>query len=115
MRRWCVAVLTAVALTTVAAASSHRSDFHLEEATLVDINAAMDSGTLTSEQLVKLYLARIAAYEDGGPKLNAILTLNPKAIETAIALDKERKSKGPRGPLHGVPVLLKDNIDTFDM
>jgi len=96
-------------------ASDKTHVFHLEEATLADINAAMAAGTLTSEQLVKQYLARIAAYEDGGPKLNAILTLNPKAVEMAIALDKERKTRGPRGPLHGVPVLLKDNIDTFDM
>ena len=61
------------------------------------------------------YLARIAAYEDSGPKLNAIITVNPRALETAAALDAERRSRGPRGPLHGIPVLLKDNIDTVDM
>jgi amidase len=91
------------------------AQFRLEEATIADIQSAFDSGVLTSEKLVQLYLARIAAYEDGGPKLNSIITLNPKATETAAALDKERKTKGPRGPLHGIPVLLKDNVDTFDM
>lgn len=60
-------------------------------------------------------LARIEAYDNQGPKLNAVITLNPKALETARALDAERKSKGPRSPLHGIPVLLKDNYDTFDM
>jgi amidase len=110
----CVVILTAaLMLETAIAAPVHT--FKLEEATIAEINAAFDSGALTSEKLVKLYLARIAAYEDGGPKLNSILALNPKAVETAAALDKERKAKGPRGPLHGIPVLLKDNVDTFDM
>ena len=89
--------------------------FNLEEASVNDMREAMDAGALTSKQLVQLYLARIAAYEDGGPKLNAIITLNPNALSTAEALDQERKNRGPRGPLHGIPVLLKDNIDTFDM
>jgi amidase len=91
------------------------AQFRLEEATVADIQSAFASGVLTSEKIVKLYLARIAAYEDGGPKLNSIISLNPKAVETAAALDRERKEKGPRGPLHGIPVLLKDNVDTFDM
>ena len=89
--------------------------FKLEEATIDDIRKAMDAGALTSEQLVKMYLARIAAYEDGGPTLNSIITINPNALKEAAALDAERKTKGSRGPLHGIPVLLKDNIDTFDM
>lgn len=89
--------------------------FKLEEATIADINRAFDAGALTSKQLVQLYLNRISAYEDRGTFLNAITTINPKALETAAALDKERKLKGPRSPLHGIPVLLKDNIDTFDL
>jgi len=89
--------------------------FTLEEATVDDITKAMDAGALSSEQLVRLYLARIAAYEDGGPTLNAIITLNPNALKEAATLDRERKMRGRRGPLHGIPVLLKDNIDTFDM
>jgi amidase len=87
----------------------------LANATIADINAAFDAGTLTSEKLVSLYLARIAAYDDAGPKLNAVLALNPKALEQARALDRERKAKGPRSKLHGIPVLLKDNIDTRDL
>jgi amidase len=89
--------------------------FHLEEATVAGIRAAMDTGLLTSERLVDLYLARIAVYEDGGPKLSSILTLNPRARDVARALDAERRSRGARGPLHGIPVLLKDNVDTVDM
>lgn len=89
--------------------------FNIEEATIADIQKAVDEGTLTYEALVRMYLARIAAYDDGGPKLNAVLTVNPDALTTAVMLDKERKTKGKRSPLHGIPVLLKDNVDTVDM
>jgi amidase len=118
LRRTVVLTLAAAALNIAVpafAAAPAPTSFKLEEATVADIDAAMDAGLITSEKLVQLYLARIAAYEDGGPKLNSILTLNPKALETAKALDAERKAKGPRGPLHGIPILLKDNVDTFDM
>lgn len=87
----------------------------LSEATLADIDAALDAGTLTSEKLVELCLARIKAYDEAGPKLNAILALNPKALDEARALDRERKARGRRSPLHGIPVVLKDNIDTADL
>ena len=87
----------------------------LSNATIADINAAFDAGTLTSEKLVALCLARIAAFDEAGPKLNAILALNPKALDEARALDRERKTKGRRSPLHGIPVVLKDNIDTADL
>jgi amidase len=83
--------------------------------TIADINHAFDTGALTSEKLVQLCLARIQAYDRQGPSLHAVLTLNPKALETARALDAERKAKGPRSPLHGIPVVLKDNYNTFDM
>ncbi len=89
--------------------------FNLEQATINDINAAFDAGALSSEQLTQLYLNRIDAYDDSGPNINSILTTNPDALETAAALDRERQSTGPRSPLHGIPVLLKDNIDTFDL
>lgn len=89
--------------------------FSLQEATIADINAAFDADALTSEQLTQLYLNRIDAYDDSGPNINAIRTLNPNALETAAALDKERQSTGPRSPLHGIPILLKDNFDTFDV
>lgn len=89
--------------------------FTLQEATIPQINQAFDSGQLTSEQLVQLYLNRIEAYDVNGPGLNTFITVNPDALATAAALDLERKLYGPRGPMHGIPVLLKDNIDTFDM
>jgi amidase len=86
-----------------------------DAATIADLNRAFDSGALTSEKLVEMCLARIQAYDHRGPGLNAVMALNPKALETARALDRERKSKGPRSPLHGIPVVLKDNYNTADM
>ena len=87
----------------------------LSSATIEDLNAAFDAGTLTSERLIELYLARIEAYDQQGPALNAVLWLNEDALATARALDAERRQTGPRSPLHGIPVVLKDNIDTSDM
>jgi amidase len=88
--------------------------FHVEEATIADLSRAMATGDLTAEELVRTYLKRIAAYDKDGPKLNAVLEINPDALSIAAALDRERRLQGPRGPLHGIPVLLKDNIDTGD-
>jgi amidase len=85
--------------------------FDLTSASIAEINAAFDAGALTSERLTQLYLARIEAYDKKGPSLRAVLALNPHALDEARALDAERKAKGPRGPLHGIPILLKDNID----
>lgn len=89
--------------------------FDLSTATVEDIQAAMNSGTLTSEKLVQFYLARIEAYDHQGPKLNTVITLNENALVEAKALDQERRTKGPRSPLHGVVVLAKDVFDTYDM
>lgn len=89
--------------------------FTLEEAGIAQIQSAVQAGTLTYQKLTELYLARIAAYDDQGPKLNAVITTNAKALELATQLDQERKTRGLRSPLHGIPVLLKDNVDTFDM
>jgi amidase len=89
--------------------------FNLESAGVQDIQAAVDAGALTYEKLVSLYIARINAYDQKGPQLNSVITLNPKALETARALDAEYKAKGRRSPLHGIPVLAKDNYDTADM
>src|SRR3954468_24196019 len=83
--------------------------------TIADIGRAFDSGALTSEKLVQLCLARIQAYDRQGPSLHAVMTLNPKALDTARALDAERKSTGPRSPLHGIPIVLKDNYNTADL
>ena len=89
--------------------------FELEKAGVAEIQAAVDAGALTYEKLVKLYLARIGAYDQKGPAINAIITINPKAIEEARALDAEFKTKGRRSPLHGIPVLVKDNYDVVGM
>jgi amidase len=99
----------------VAACSVQAAPVALESATIADINAAFKAGTLTAEQLVRMCLARIEAYDDHGPKINAVITVHPKALEQARALDAERKAKGPRSPLHGIPVVLKDNFDTDDV
>ena len=87
----------------------------IEEATIDELQAAMAAGALTSYALVQHYLDRIARYDKQGPKLNAFLLLNPRALEEADRLDQERASKGPRGPLHGIPVVLKDNMNTADL
>ncbi len=108
--RYLIASLLAAA---VALAAPRKID--LDAATIADLNAAFDAGTLTSEKLVQLSLARIQAFDHRGPALNAVLALNPKALETARALDAERKAKGPRSPLHGIPVVLKDNYNTADL
>ena len=75
----------------------------------------MGSGQVTSRQLVEAYLARIRKYDQDGPHINAFISLNPKALETADALDAERKSKGPRSTLHGIPIVVKDNYVTEGM
>jgi amidase len=87
----------------------------LDTVTIADVNAAFSRGTLTSERLTQMFLARIEAYDKQGPALRAVITVNPKALETARAMDAERKTKGPRSPLHGIPIVLKDNIDTADL
>jgi Asp-tRNA(Asn)/Glu-tRNA(Gln) amidotransferase A subunit family amidase len=93
-------------------APSHATTtFDLQTATVADINAAIDAGALSSEKLVRLYLNRIEAYDKKGPKINSVITLNPKALEEARALDAERKSKGRRSPLHGIPIVVKDLVD----
>src|SRR5215510_8196037 len=105
--------VAALLLSNICAAAA--KDIDLDRATIADLNAAFNAGTLTAEKLVQLCIARIQAYDRQGPSLHAVITLNPKAIETARALDAERKAKGPRSPLHGIPIVLKDNYDTGDM
>ncbi|HVE98513.1 MAG TPA: amidase family protein [Mycobacteriales bacterium] len=88
----------------------------LQTATVADLQAAMASGRLTSRRLVTAYLARIAAFDQApGLPLNSVRAVNPTALQQADALDRERGTKGVRGPLHGIPVLLKDNIGTTDV
>lgn len=85
------------------------------EATIPELQSAMETGQLTSVELVDFYLARIAAYDKAGPELNAFILVNPAARDEAAALDAERERSGARGSLHGIPVVLKDNIGTADM
>lgn len=96
-------------------ASARANTFELTTATVADINEAFDAGALTSEKLIQLYLARIEAYDQKGPAIKAVLSINPNALATARALDAERKEKGPRSPLHGIPVIAKDVFDTVEM
>ena len=101
-------------LSLVLIVAARAADFAFAEATIDDLQARMKAGTLTSHDLTAAYLARIAEIDKAGPRLNAVLELNPDALIIADALDAERKSGRVRGPLHGIPVLIKDNIDTAD-
>lgn len=89
--------------------------FEVHEQSILDLQAAMQAGRVTSRGLVESYLARILAYDQAGPRLNAIVMINPRAREEADARDVERADRKVRGPLHGIPVLIKDNYDTADM
>ncbi|MCG8468435.1 MAG: amidase [Gemmatimonadetes bacterium] len=89
--------------------------FELEEATIADVHTAMRAGDLTCRTLVERYLARIEAYDQQGPRLNAVQTINSRALETADRLDAALASDGLAGPLHCIPVLLKDQVETDDM
>lgn len=93
---------------------SKGGDFELEEATIAELQSAMKSGKETAVSLTKKYLRRIEEVDRRGPTLQAVLEINPDALTIARALDRERKAKGQRGPMHGIPVLIKDNIDTHD-
>jgi amidase len=88
--------------------------FVFDEATISDLQARMKSGEISAQSLTQAYLERINAIDKSGVGLNSVIELNPDAISIAEALDKERKEKGPRGPMHGIPVLIKDNIETSD-
>ena len=99
----------------MAQAQSPTEPFHLVETTIAQIQAAYKARELTARQLVQFYLDRIDAYDRSGPTLNSIITVNPKALEEADQLDAAFKASGPVGPLHGVPVILKDQIDAQGM
>ncbi|MGD0292008.1 MAG: amidase [Candidatus Binataceae bacterium] len=89
-------------------------DFELDEITIDDLQKALQSGQYSSRSVTEKYQARIQEIDKAGPMVNSVIELNPEALQIADALDQERKLKGPRGPLHGIPVLIKDNIDTSD-
>lgn len=109
------ALVTAIALTVGSMSALHAESLNIETATIADLNKAFATGKLSSETVVKAYLKRIDAYDKKGPTINAVITLNPDAVALAKTLDAERKSGKVRGPLHGIPIVLKDNYDTFDM
>ena len=90
------------------------AEMSIEAATIAQLQAAMAGGTLTARRLVEIYLERIAALDVNGPALHSVIETNPDALAIADLLDQERRTSGPRGPLHGIPILLKDNIDTAD-
>jgi Asp-tRNA(Asn)/Glu-tRNA(Gln) amidotransferase A subunit family amidase len=94
---------------------AEHQDFDAFELTIPELQAAMERGETTAEDLVRQYIERIDAFDHRGPRLNAMIYINPRAIEDAVALDRERAAGGVRGPLHGIPVVLKDNYDTYDM
>jgi amidase len=112
---------TVAALPAAAGAASAKDEapakvepFELDELTISDLQEAMKSGKESARSLVEKYLARIAAIDKQGPALNSIIETNPDALAIADSLDGERRGKGPRGPLHGIPIVIKDNIDTAD-
>jgi amidase len=117
-RKMTLCARAAVAL-CLAAASAHSSDsvqlpFTLEEATIADLHARMVNGEISAHTLVQQYLDRIAAIDKSGPAINSVIEVNPDALKIADALDAERMAGKVRGPLHGIPVLIKDNIETAD-
>lgn len=106
--------LERLALLQAVARTASAQPFPIEELTLDSIQEAYQSGRYTARTLTERYLARIRAIDKAGPAINAVIELNPDALSTAGELDRERKAKGARGPLHGIPILIKDNIDTAD-
>jgi amidase len=103
-------------LLVVVPAMSARAQFRVVEASITEVHAAYKSGATTATRVVQAYLDRIRAYDQAGPKLNVVIFLNPKALEEAAALDEHLRTTGKFvGPLHGIPVLLKDNVNTKDM
>ncbi len=111
------AVLPAFAVARESASAPPAPDipaFDLDEMTVADLQQGMASGKFSARSLAEKYLARIDALDKQGPMVNSVIELNPDALSIADALDRERKEKGVRGVLHGIPVLIKDNIDTAD-
>jgi amidase len=117
----CGAAAGVAALAGPGAAAEAASDepvvvppFELDETTVADLQKRMAAGETTARRVTEAYLARIASLDRQGPELRSVIETNPEALSIADALDAERKARGPRGPLHGIPVLVKDNVDTAD-
>jgi amidase len=103
-----------VGLICVLVTSSNSQAFDLEEATITDLQEGMRMGTYTSRSIVEMYLKRVEEIDKRGPAIRSYLEINPDALAIADQLDQERRDGQIRGPLHGIPVLLKDSIDTAD-
>jgi amidase len=112
MHRLAIALLVLIASLAQAA---QRAPFDVTEKSVAELAQAMRDGRVTSRQLTEAYLARIAAYDQHGPAINAMIALNPHALADADALDRERAARGSRGALHGIPIVVKDNFDTVDL
>jgi amidase len=110
--RLSLTLLLAAVLSGHAITADAQSPLGLDAATIPELNAAFDAGTLTAEALTRWSLARIEAYDRQGPRLRGMIVVNPKALDQARALDAERRRTGRRSPLHGIPVVVKDNFDT---
>ena len=114
MNRRDLLAMTAAAVAAPASASRAAQHLAVEELTLADLAAAFAGGRLTAYALTQAYLTRIDALDRRGPGLRAVLETNPRALEIAASLDDERRRHGPRSALHGVPILIKDNVETAD-
>jgi amidase len=107
-------LLVLLLIMTTMMGKAFAAPYQVAEKDIATLQADMAAGRVTSADLVRAYIARIDALDRNGPQLHAVIAVNPDAIADAIALDAERRAKGARGPLHGIPILLKDNIETAD-
>jgi amidase len=119
LRAGAVALALGTAATTLAGAQRAPAPVtrwvEVVDRTIPELQDEMTAGRATAREIVAAHLARIAAYDKSGPALNAFIALNPRALDEADALDRERSERGPRGPLHGIPVVVKDNYETADL
>jgi amidase len=111
----CLAICLGAAVARADAPPPSDAPFELIEADLADVQVAFAAGTLTAEALARAYLERIETLDRRGPQLNTLIAVNEQAAEDAAALDAERAESGPRGPLHGIPVIIRDNLGTLDL
>lgn len=110
-----VTLSLAVAALLCLPSSRAKAQIDVTKASIVELQEAMESGAVTSAEITRMYLSRIRAYDKAGPNLNTMIWVNWDAVTEAHMLDRERKTIGPRGVLHGIPIILKDNYDTFDL
>src|SRR5262245_26738860 len=108
------AISLVISIAIIDASQPAAPSFELDELTITQLQDAMASGKYTARRLVELYTARIEQIDRGGPALRSVIEVNPDALSMADSLDAERKAGTVRGPLHGIPLLVKDNIDTHD-